>query len=164
MKYTTFVVFKDHDAATRGLRGLAEAGFDEARTGLLLHEKALLAADLEIEETDTRTGLFAGLVAGASLGALAGALLGGPLGLLGFGALATAGFSAGAGSVYGALAGALSGAAAPHHTLEKLEAELDRGAILATVHADDLEDRDAMEAILLAHGGEVHHRTVFGQG
>lgn len=131
-------LYRDRDAAERGIRRFQEAGFNRDRIGVIARNRDEAGKLAEDTGADVVGGAATGAVAGGLLGGLAGLLVGtGALAIPGIGlvvaggiwatTLGTAGATAAAGAGIGAAAGGLVGALTGLGFSEDEAAYYDRG-------------------------------------
>jgi len=178
MKKAVFSLVATHDQANRLVDHIVSAGFGRADISVLYPERKqeMSQGDLRdpsLECVGTKgsltTEMHSKAPEGATTGALAGGLIGGSLGLLaGIGALAIPGFGAfvaagplmaaligsGIGGGIGLFIGALAGWGIPEYEAKKLEAGVQPGQTLVSVHTESGEEADRAKDIFKQEGAK----------
>jgi len=149
MLHVSYGLFDDSDAARSAMVAIEASNTPRARLAVTLHRDRVDQGLLGEPETGAAEGRRVGAAVGGITGAITGAAVMGPAGLVSGGAL---------GALYGSVAGGLGGASAPDPTLDRFSRLLAQGKVLLVVEAPSLEARDAADAEMRAHGGQVEHK------
>lgn len=146
-----YALFQEPGVAETALRALKSSGLTEDECRVFVHKDRPSPA-LRTSESDTRHGLFIGLMAGAVGGALMGWLLTGPLGLLRLPMYSAMAFLMFLGMICGLLGGGLSGTGLVHSKLHPLVESFRPGQTLITAEAESQQSVELVYRILRLHG------------
>jgi len=165
-KTVIFGIYTARDAVEHAVDDMKIAGFRSADISVLFTANVDSRDFAPEKNTKAPEGVAAGAASGAVVGGTLGWLAGiGSLAIPGLGAFIAAGpimgalAGVGAGGTLGGLAGALIGLGVPEYEAKRYNGSIKEGAILLSVHSDDIECTKKAEEILEATGAQAISST-----
>ena len=154
-------LFPDRQSAERAIVDLKDAGFDPAKIGIVMRDKAETNEMTAEHGTHSTEGAVAGGIVGGTAGALLAAV--GALVIPGVGPFISGGILVSLiGGTAGWLVGGLSGLGIPADEAKYYEDQVDQGRTLVTVDAAGRDDE--ARAIMMRDGAEDLQAQGFGGG